>query len=152
MLLLIGYGNTLRSDDGVGAHVAREIAALGWPTVTCTVVHQLTPELAAQIATADKVLFVDAQISTHASGVTSTPIVPEPAAAGPMTHTATPQALMGLAQALYGRCPPALLISIPGERFELGDSLSASALRGAEAAIKMIGALLAAQMQEARHA
>jgi hydrogenase maturation protease len=62
MLLIIGYGNTLRSDDGVGPHVVREIAAQRLPDVTCVVVHQLTPEMAAQVTLADQVLFVDAQV------------------------------------------------------------------------------------------
>ena len=41
MILVIGYGNTLRSDDGVGPHIAQEVAAQGWPSVCSITVHQL---------------------------------------------------------------------------------------------------------------
>ncbi|MGF1587982.1 MAG: hydrogenase maturation protease [Pleurocapsa sp.] len=61
--LVIGYGNTLRSDDGAGQSAANQIAAWGLPNVRSLAVHQLTPELAEDIANADTVIFVDAVIS-----------------------------------------------------------------------------------------
>lgn len=64
--LLIGYGNTLRSDDGVGPSVVEAIdqrQLLGVRSLTC---HQLGPELAADLATAGRVLFVDARWQTAA--------------------------------------------------------------------------------------
>ena len=60
--LVIGYGNTLRGDDGIGPAVAEAVAALGLPGVRVIVAHQLTPELAADLADAQLVVFVDAAV------------------------------------------------------------------------------------------
>ena len=62
-LLVIGYGNTLRRDDGVGPHVAEAIAALALPGVEALVCPLLTPELAEAIARARRVVFVDAMVT-----------------------------------------------------------------------------------------
>jgi Ni,Fe-hydrogenase maturation factor len=84
--------------------------------------------------------------------LTCRPIAPEHAPVSRTTHTATPQSLLGLSQSLYGRCPPAALISIPGECFVVGDSLSTHAVEGAEVALKLINALLDKRIREATHA
>jgi Ni,Fe-hydrogenase maturation factor len=60
-VLVIGYGNTLRRDDGVGVRAAELIAAdprLAHARVLA--VHQLTPELALDIGAVSLVIFVDA--------------------------------------------------------------------------------------------
>src|SRR3954471_3504710 len=59
-VLVIGYGNTLRSDDGVGPHIAIEAAAWGLPRLETIAVPQLTPELAELLASAELLIFVDA--------------------------------------------------------------------------------------------
>jgi hypothetical protein len=61
-LLVIGYGNELRGDDGVGPAAARAVAAWNEPGVQGIATHQLTPELADAIAGAEEVVFVDARI------------------------------------------------------------------------------------------
>src|SRR5262249_51109422 len=61
-LLVIGYGNELRGDDGVGPAAARAVAAWAEPCVQAIATHQLTPELADAIAGAEEVVFVDARI------------------------------------------------------------------------------------------
>jgi hydrogenase maturation protease len=48
-LLVIGYGNELRSDDGVGPRVARAVAEWRLPGVEAIAVHQLTLELCARM-------------------------------------------------------------------------------------------------------
>ena len=58
--LVIGYGNTLCSDDGVGPVIAQQIARRNLPQVQSLAVHQLTPELASEISKVDVVYFVDA--------------------------------------------------------------------------------------------
>ncbi len=62
LVLVIGYGNELRGDDGIGPHVVSELAALELPGVLTRIVHQLLPELAAELADTCLVIFVDAQL------------------------------------------------------------------------------------------
>jgi hydrogenase maturation protease len=139
MVLIIGYGNTLRSDDGVGAHVAREVEAKGWPGVRAIASAQLTPELAADVAQAQQVIFVDADAVGEPHGVRVVELWADANAVGPMTHHATPRGVLALAAALYDRCPPAFLVSIPGVNFALGEGLSPIAAQGAEMALRLIG-------------
>jgi hydrogenase maturation protease len=58
--LVIGYGNSLRGDDGVGPLVAEQVAEWNLPDVRSLSVHQLTPELASEMALAKTVIFIDA--------------------------------------------------------------------------------------------
>jgi Ni,Fe-hydrogenase maturation factor len=60
-VLVIGYGNTLRSDDGVGWHAAALLAGdrrLAGAEILA--VHQLTPELALDFSRASLVILIDA--------------------------------------------------------------------------------------------
>jgi hydrogenase maturation protease len=61
--LVIGFGNTLRSDDGVGPRVASVVAGWGLPGVVAIAVHQLGPELAEPLAEAGRAFFVDARLA-----------------------------------------------------------------------------------------
>jgi len=58
-VLVIGYGNPLRCDDGVGQQIAKAVATWGIPNVEAIAVHQLTPELAEKLVTVDLAIFVD---------------------------------------------------------------------------------------------
>ena len=64
--LVIGYGNTLRGDDGVGQKVAEVIASLGLSGIRALSCHQLTPELADPISEVRMVVFVDATVDNIA--------------------------------------------------------------------------------------
>src|SRR5947208_15429626 len=66
-ILVVGYGNELRGDDAAGPRIAREVAAWGLPQVRTLAAHQLTPELAAELAHADAAIFVDAYLTDAAA-------------------------------------------------------------------------------------
>jgi hydrogenase maturation protease len=139
--LVIGYGNTLRSDDGVGAKVAAAVAELALPGVTALVRHQLTPELAETISEARMVVFVDAAVDA-ATEVQMRRLEPAEGAQL-MAHAADPRTLLTLAKQLFGRCPPAWWLTIPVENLEFGEELSPLARRGHETALAKIRMLVA---------
>ncbi len=66
LLLIIGYGNSLRRDDGAGLVLAQRLAEQ-WKkdghAVRLLLTHQLMPEMALDLAESDVagVLFVDAE-------------------------------------------------------------------------------------------
>lgn len=62
MDLVIGYGNELRGDDGVGPKVAEAVEAWKLAGVSVLALRQLTPELAADLAVVRRVIFVDAAL------------------------------------------------------------------------------------------
>jgi hydrogenase maturation protease len=140
MRLIIGYGNTLRGDDAAGRVAVEAIAARQYPGVKTLSVHQLTPELAAEIAQAECVVFVDASASgKRFEGVV--PLAPAPPYAA-LTHYMDPRGLLLMASVLYQANPAAYMITIPAERFELGSPLSDASREGALAAIEAMDAFL----------
>jgi hydrogenase maturation protease len=125
-LLVIGYGNPLRGDDGVGWRAAERLAqdAAARPGLEVIACQQLTPELAESLSHADRAVFIDAA-AEGVPGAVSREVV-EPADPGPeaFSHHLEPAGLLGMAQALYGHCPDARLITVVGERFDYSETLS----------------------------
>src|SRR5512140_3275946 len=95
-LLLIGYGNTLRSDDGVGPRVIEAVAALKLPNVSTLSCDLLTPELADPISRAEQVVFVDAALDAPRE-VQLRPLAPA-GSSQIMAHAADPRTLLALAR------------------------------------------------------
>lgn len=138
--LLIGIGNTLRGDDGVGAalleELARERAQEGgvWSPrgAELRAVHQLTPELALAVAEAGRVLFVDAWANPDRHEPWIEPLPPPrgegeaPEAVGPGGHGWGPLALLSLAEELYGWRGEAALLRVPAFAFPHGTNFSAA--------------------------
>ncbi len=140
-ILVVGYGNTLRRDDGIGPKIAEAVTELNLPGVRALCCHQLTPELAAPIAEARAVIFVDAERDTAA---VVEPREIESGGTGQVTtHTFDPASLLSLARQVYGHCPRAWLLVVPGEDFEIGEGFSRRAREGSQKALDQIQALVA---------
>ena len=126
-ILIVGYGNPLRSDDGLGVRAAEELSRAGPAAGTeILVCHQLTPELAETISRVELVLFLDASRVGQSGEIRCAQIDLQP----PdflFAHQLTPETLVSLCSELYGARPQAFKISLCGECFDLGDKLSAKA-------------------------
>ena len=124
-ILVIGCGNPLRSDDGVGRHAARQIAAtVAQDDVAVLVRHQLTPDLAEPVRKACLVIFIDASCSDPPGKIRSRRLVPEAALPGLLMHHLTPAGLLACTKSIYGHCPPAELYSVGARCLEFGEVLS----------------------------
>jgi hydrogenase maturation protease len=124
-ILIVGIGNRLRSDDGVGWQLASELSReVGRDDVHIISTQQLAPEVAEIASRAQRVLFVDAATKSEPGTLNFSQITP--ASSSRHSHELTPAGVLKLAQDLYDRCPPAYLLTIGGESFDTGDSLSAS--------------------------
>ncbi|OLP17849.1 hypothetical protein BST81_12350 [Leptolyngbya sp. 'hensonii'] len=119
--LVIGYGNTLRSDDGAGYWVAETISQWDWAPLRSQAVHQLTPDLALAIAQTETVIFIDA--TTISSEVIFQPLEVDLTVTF-TTHFAHPRSLLALASTLYQANPVAYHLLIPASNFELGEIFS----------------------------
>jgi len=130
---VIGYGNTLRRDDGVGWHAARRLA--GDPRLARARVvaeHQLAPELAYDMSTAGLVILVDASTATPAGTISVRQLAaPEASGAGASgagpgatSHHVTPEVLLALARELYGTAPAAVAVSVGVADMGPGEGLS----------------------------
>lgn len=133
-ILLIGYGNPGRGDDGLGPALAAEIDAMALPGVTVEIDYQLTVDHAALIAVHDLVIFADAAIGLDVPFRLTRLADPAPQALG--SHQVTPEAALHLAGLLYGRTPPGWTLAIAGDDFgEVHEGLSVPARANLGAAV-----------------
>jgi hydrogenase maturation protease len=142
--LVLACGNSLRGDDAVALHVARELrAGLCEPE---TVVHDSTqwaPELAESISEAEVVIFVDASAVLPAGKVISRRVSPKPEDPGSISHSCSPGGLLALAKQLYGVVPSsAFLITIGAQSFEFSEELSDAVKLTIPEALAQIKAIL----------
>lgn len=127
--LVIGYGNPLRTDDGLGWIVVQRLRSelardrfLG--DVAVLAEHQLTPELAEPISRARVVIFVDAREGDRPGRVDCRAVAPVGDGSLAFSHDVDPPSLVQMARLLYGACPTAVIISVDGEDFGYGTNLS----------------------------
>ena len=135
-LLVIGYGNTLRRDDGVGPGVAEAVAALALPGVRTLACPLLTPELAEAVSQAHVVIFVDAAVDAPREVQLRTLAPAESSQV--MAHAASPATLLALARDVFGHAPEAWWLTIPVEDLGIGEELSPLARRGFEIAVREV--------------
>ncbi|NEP46212.1 MAG: hydrogenase maturation protease, partial [Okeania sp. SIO2H7] len=141
--LIIGYGNTLRGDDGAGQRVVEMVAEWGIEEVRSLPLHQLTPELADPISTAKLAIFVDAYPDTNSQGLQVQPLeVEEGSGIGSTTHNCEPRSLLQMANFLYGSAPPAWWLLVPAVNFDFGEELSAVTQQGIAEALSKIKELI----------
>lgn len=114
-ILVIGFGNPGRRDDGLGPALAARLAALCLPGVTVESDYQLSIEHAELAARHDLVVFADA--ARDAAGRTAfylRPVSPAPEASC-FSHRVSPQAVLQLAAGCFAARPGGWLLGIQPE-------------------------------------
>lgn len=134
-ILVIGYGNTLREDDGAGVLAAERIEALALPGVSILICAQLSPEHVALIADVPAVVFVDASIG-EPHRVRLARVEPSRSSVV-LAHALEPATALALARDVYARVPDAWLLTVPAYQLGFGEALSSAARRGAEEAVAL---------------
>lgn len=141
-VVVIGYGSSLRRDDGAGPRAAEAVESWALPGVQVRALTQLVPELAADLAEAQLALFLDARASAGPDDVETRMHRLEPAAnphTGAIGHAADPARLLALAQYAFGAAPAeAWMITIPAVDLGLGEELSPVARRGVDRALALV--------------
>jgi len=140
-VLVIGYGNPARRDDGLGPAAAEDLARRGLPGVDVDADYQLTVEDAADVAGHEVVVFVDADVAGRE------PFDFRPVAArgelGFSSHGCEPPAVMALAHDLFDADTKGYILGIRGYEFdELAEGLSAAAQANLQAAVEFLDGVL----------
>ncbi len=147
---MIGYGNSLRSDDGAGCRVSDIVASWDLPYVRSLTVHQLTPELAEPIAQSELAIFIDAWVGNEQSSKRkkSPPILQvqriavskqlNSAPSVELGHLSDPRSLLLLAQQVYGEVPVAYSLLLPAVNWEFGEQVSAVTRKSIEQAVDFL--------------
>lgn len=131
--LIIGYGNPLREDDGMGWRAAELLEAQLSPGAADVIqCQQLTPELAPRLGDASLVVFLDAACDQHPGVVSSEPVTAEGNSA--WTHHLSPAQLLRLSEQLGSAARPAFLVRGGALRMDPGDHLTSV---GEKTAIEM---------------
>lgn len=136
-ILIYGYGNPGRLDDGLGPALVEALEDLDLPRVTTDSDYQLTVEDAAAVAEHDVAIFVDADVSG-----------PEPfwfdriepdGSLGFSSHSVSPQKLLDMASELLDGDTRGYILGIRGYEFnEFGERLSDGARENLTAAVEFI--------------
>ena len=154
--LVIGYGNTLRGDDGVGPRVAEAVEKLNLPGMRTLTCQQLSPEYADPVSRAHTVVFVDAEIVQGSEFKVPSSWTPNPEpstlncelirlrrlepgeSSQLMAHAADPRTLLALARDVFGHAPQAWWLTIPAVKLDFSEILTPEAQRGFAEAVKKI--------------
>lgn len=141
-ILIFACGNPSRGDDALGPlflnHLKLQVQQLpNADQIELLTDFQFQVEHAMDLNDRKKVIFVDACMSTKE------PYEFRKIAAAKdtsyTTHSMSPAAVLDVYQQMYKEPPPACyLLSISGESFELGDSLSASAEHNLEQSLEFL--------------
>ena len=124
-IVIIGVGNPQRSDDAAGWQAVME----AYPTLQDDNIEvlfrqELLPELAAPIARAVLVIFVDASVVVQPGEFREQRLEPEPAPARVFSHHMKPEALLRFARDLYQGEPEAWLITVGVSSLQAGTTLT----------------------------
>jgi hydrogenase maturation protease len=141
-VLVIGYGNPGRQDDGLGPAVASGIDRLGWPGLTAFDNYQLTIEDAIEVAAHDVVWFVDAS-KTGPSPYAVQEVIPS-LTIDFTSHLVRPEAVMAIARQCYGGAAQAFLLAVRGYEFEFVEALTPGASENLQSALAMLTARIRA--------
>ncbi len=151
-VLVFGVGNPSRGDDAIGPlfiERAREMFAdeIAKGDLELLTDFQLQVEHALDLTNRDCVVFVDASVSAAAPFEYG----PVEAALEPSfsTHVLSPEEVLETYRTITGTPPPAWVLAIRGESFELGDALSPAAAANLDAALSFLRARLRGPLTEA---
>jgi hydrogenase maturation protease len=147
-VLIIAYGNSLRSDDGLGWRAAEALEGRFTPDqVEILRVHQLAPELAEAMSRSDGVILLDAATPRSTEMKPGDIRVEEfqrnkAIESARFCHAFSPGSVLELAGALYGIEPRAFFVTMIGEDFAHGEFLSPRVAAALPAMVGRIEALV----------
>ncbi len=136
-VLVIGFGNPARGDDGLGPALVERLEALAVEGVTTESDYQLTIEDAALVAEHDVVVFVDA--ARDADDAFYFRALEATNETGGSSHSVSPGQVLAIAKACFGKAPRAYLLGIRAHRLDdFVERLSFEAKQDLEKAIEAL--------------
>ena len=144
-IVLFGYGNPSRGDDALGPLLLERaeawLATQPGLTVEAVADFQLQIEHALDLQGKDLALFLDADAGCTPPFTLCSVLPAQDASYS--THELSPEAVLQVCCEVSGQePPPAYILSVRGERFELGEPLSTAAARNLDEAWAFLQQLL----------
>lgn len=135
-MLIFGYGNPSRGDDALGPLLLEHLETLKLPHIELLTDFQLQVEHAFDLRNRKRVLFIDASVSCAAPYAFSRLHARKDT--NYTSHAMSPMAVLHIYRELYGNPPPAYLLEVRGEQFELGQPLSSAAAFNLEVSLGLL--------------
>lgn len=147
-ILVFGYGNPGRQDDGLGPALVGMLEEERFPGITTDCNYQLQIEDAAAVSEHDAVIFVDASCVGE-EPFTFSELEPSNEITF-TTHTMSPASVLALCHELYGTSVRAYLLAIRGYEWELVEGLSPMAGKNLDLACRFIKSRIGEVMDGAK--
>lgn len=141
-ICIIGLGNPLRGDDGLGHHLCKLVEGLGLPGVDTMQVQQLDTAILPDLARYRQLVVVDAAIQEAPVVFTDTT---DPETSANLSHHLQPGIIRGLLKQLFGTDVELKVLRVRGYEFGYGAPLSPGALVHSASAFTLLQDWLAAQ-------
>ena len=150
-ICFIGYGNIIRTDDGVGPYIVEQLKTrlVGSESdndddsnddndnFTFITLHQIDLAMAPTLADYDEIIFIDAAVDIEEDFTIET-VVPQKQSSAFSTHLNSFPQLMDLAYNLYNASPIGTIVRVHAYDLEFGEDLSKKGEQAAECAIDAI--------------
>ncbi len=144
-ILVYGYGNPGRQDDGLGiqcAKMVKEWAAQHFPeTIDVDMNYQLNIEDAEKISHYDEVIFADASLE-DISQFALLKLEPSKAQLEFSMHAVAPAYVLYLCHTLFGKQPESHLLHIRGYKWEMQEGLTQKAKQNLNKSFEAVTTLL----------
>ncbi len=141
-LLIYGYGNPGREDDGLGAafihRMEQWLAQNPDPSVSLDCNYQLNIEDAEKISAFDTVLFVDAS-QEEIENFEITKVDPSASRIEFSMHAVSVSFVVDLCQKMFGKAPVAYLLHLKGYQWNFNEKLTSKAQQNLELALNFVG-------------
>jgi hydrogenase maturation protease len=135
-ILVIGYGNPIRGDDGIGLYIAGKFLDREEEGIHVWLLHQLHLEGIEEMLEYDLVMLADCRMEEP--GMVLARLADEENDARASSHHLTPQAMLKLGRSLYNRNTELYICSVKGEAFDFCENLTDTARRRADEAVAKI--------------
>lgn len=141
-ILIYGYGNPGRQDDGIGARFIELVEE--WITqeklkgiyTDCN--YQLNVEDSATIAEYDTVIFVDASVAEDVMDYKLESLLPDNARIEFSMHAVSASYVVDLCQKIYGKIPEPYVMHIKAYEFDFVEELTPKAIENLESAFSFL--------------
>lgn len=134
-IAIVGIGNALRSDDGLGNYITETIEQLQIKNVKTFIVHQLQIELLEELQDFNSVIFVDASLKNEEVIFEE---IKQDLSVASSSHRISAEMLVQLSKKLYQKQIHFYSCAVKGYYFNMGESISPQAKANAKKAIEKI--------------
>lgn len=140
--LVIGIGNLLRGDDGLGPQTVSLLDEIGFDgrDVSTLTLPQIDITLVSSLASVNYAIFIDARVCDSGDEVKIVQYLPSEQDAYPShtSHALSIPSVIEITRKLYGRAPACYLVLPSGYEFSIGERLSPKAETNRRLAAKQV--------------